>query len=516
MLAKKILSVLQGAAVMALLYFFASCNGGGGNNSGNDSTATNPPNLTNSSQKYIRYNCASPEGMANMAALEKAMAIMRKYPCDKSYSWYYQGSIHGAADSIAGANKLCDTYSGTPDQLQNQLKEAWDNCTHYTGADMHFLLWHRLYIWYFEKVVRKLSGKADFALPYWDYTNPAHRTMPPPFWQDKNNSLYTAARLTSLNTGMPINSSVNNGFPDALDMTNNYQCKSYRVFNSGLETSPHNAMHVYIGGGDTTGNIYNEIHQFAYEAGGLMYDPGTAGYDPIFFVHHANIDYLFEIWNQSPNGAMPDSAKMAAENQPYVFFDENGNKVVWTLSQVLQQAYNLDYVYDSMPPKSLKGQKPKKAVAENNQEVLSIDTQTPVDAKTKLLNLSLPVPAVNKVQSLKAADLSNKSTILYVTVGFTKEPRSVYNVYIDTDKESKAKLAGVIAFFGATMKNMKGMEMHKAGDEYTKTFIFDVTDEVNVKELKGNLKVFLVRKGARQNSGNEITVKNIKLETIDD
>lgn len=521
MFKKKINVALYAIAVFTLFISINSCNGGGKAGE-NDSTRVSNNILTDlvaSNPKFIRYNCASTQGLANLQAMETALAIMRKYPCDKGYSWYYQGAIHGAADSIAGSiDSLCPSYYGTPSQLQNQLKVSWDNCTHYTGADLHFLLWHRIYIWYFEKIVRKLSGKADFALPYWDYTNPAHRAMPPLFWKDKHGSLYTASRLSSLNAGLPIDSTVNdNGFTNALDMTTDYQCKTYFTFNSALETAPHNAMHIYIGGADSNGVIYNEIHQFAYLYGGLMYDPGTAGFDPIFFVHHANIDYLFETWNKSSNGAMPNLKQLESmsEEQPYVFFDENGNKVVWTIAQALDLAYNLDYVYDTLAPNLDKVQKPKAAVPENRQEVLSIDMQSPLKAKTQLFNLKILAPVVNKVETLNALDLSKKSTILSVTVGFMKEPRSLYNVYIDTDKEDKAKLAGVIAFFGATMNNMKGMEMHKPGSEYTKTFIFDVTDELNVKNIKEKIKIFIVKKGTRPGTESEISLKNVKLETID-
>ena len=87
---------------------------------------------------------------------------MKLKGCDDPTSWYYQAAIHWVPSHI-DSNKLCESYSDW-----TELKMAWDECTHsHSGAEeINFLIWHRLHIWHFEKIVRKLSGKADFALPY--------------------------------------------------------------------------------------------------------------------------------------------------------------------------------------------------------------------------------------------------------------------------------------------------------------------------------------------------------------
>ena len=43
-----------------------------------------------------------------------------------------------------------------------------------------FLPWHRAYLWYFERICRKVLGKPEFMLPYWNWTTtPA---IPAGFW----------------------------------------------------------------------------------------------------------------------------------------------------------------------------------------------------------------------------------------------------------------------------------------------------------------------------------------------
>jgi hypothetical protein len=50
-----------------------------------------------------------------------------------------------------------------------------------------------------------------------------------------------------------------------------------------LEEEPHNLVHGNIGGGT-----------------GLMRSTTVAGRDPIFWLHHANIDRLWEVWRKLP------------------------------------------------------------------------------------------------------------------------------------------------------------------------------------------------------------------------
>ena len=63
--------------------------------------------------------------------------------------------------------------------------------------------------------------------------------------------------------------------------------------NGELENLPHNRVHVRIGGQN-----------------GFMSDPATAALDPIFWLHHCNIDRLWEVWrNQGPQFRNPSSAQ---------------------------------------------------------------------------------------------------------------------------------------------------------------------------------------------------------------
>jgi tyrosinase len=72
----------------------------------------------------------------------------------------------------------------------------------------------------------------------------------------------------------------------------------------------------------------------------------TAGQDPIFWLHHANIDRIWELWLASGGGrANPTDA--AWRNTPFTFYDETGAQVNLTGAQIVDTAAQLEYRYAS-------------------------------------------------------------------------------------------------------------------------------------------------------------------------
>src|SRR5262249_2373780 len=66
---------------------------------------------------------------------------------------------------FAGMNDL-----SVPDE---EARKIWNPCEHSTPihTTRYFLAWHRMFLYFFERVLREASGDPNFALPYWDYTN---------------------------------------------------------------------------------------------------------------------------------------------------------------------------------------------------------------------------------------------------------------------------------------------------------------------------------------------------------
>jgi tyrosinase len=131
----------------------------------------------------------------------------------------------------------------------------------------YFLAWHRGYLYHFERQLQIASGNSALMLPYWDYYKSA--TMP--------------AEFTNASTGNPLYEPSRAGtyVYDALTMAPfsssivNFQRGTSNAYEPALENAPHNPIHNLIGG---------------YMAG--MQSPR----DPIFWLHHANIDRLWAAW----------------------------------------------------------------------------------------------------------------------------------------------------------------------------------------------------------------------------
>jgi hypothetical protein len=390
-----------------------------------------------SDDKYTRYEVHSVEGTKNLEAMNVALKKMRELPCDNPLSWYYQAAMHWIPDTIAN-NQLCSWYGNV-----SQIKDGWDNCTHSPSGKekLHFLVWHRLYIWHFEKIVRKLSGYQQFALPYWDYTNPEHRILPE-MLRNNNTSLYEACRFNELNQGKPIAGEIER----ALDMTKLMSYTSYQTFCLNINQAPHGAMHDYIGAGnDTTGKLqFNNPITNGVTNTGLMGWVPTAAFDPVFWLHHSNIDRLWQQWSNSPNGKAVMLEQLKDTPWPYVFFDENGKRVEYTIEQALDIAYNgMDYNFDDT---KVKATRPSNLLTGHKEKIL-VSTSTPIAINSQITDAVTQLP-------LRGNHPANVKLIL--TVSYTKIPRGVYEVYINNQNEFKGasdqEFAGFMTFFGTDHK----------------------------------------------------------------
>lgn len=394
----------------------------------------------NEPKRYVRSEAHSIEAQDDLEAMGKALKIMRNLPCDNPLSWYYQGAMHWIPDTINN-NQLCSWYGNV-----SQIKDGWDNCTHTPSGKekLHFLVWHRLYIWHFEKIIRKLSGYQDFALPYWGYTNQDSKyKVLPDIFRNSKSSLYEPCRFDSLNNGYPVSGEIER----SLDLTKLYAYKDYALFSNNINAAPHGAMHDYIGAGnDVTGNLkFNNTITGTISNTGLMGWVPTAAFDPIFWLHHSNIDRVWQQWTNSPNGKAVMLQQLKDAPWQYVFFDENGKRVEYTVEEALDIVYGeMDYDFDDtkLTPKTNPVMLPtqyKTVVAESNEKV-AINSQI-TDAVTQLKH---------------GGQISNK-VLLTITVSYTKTPKGSYEVYVNKPSNisfhpSNKHFAGYMTFFGSDHK----------------------------------------------------------------
>jgi hypothetical protein len=232
---------------------------------------------------------------------QTAVTAMKGLSANDPRSWSYQAAIHG-------------TYT-MPDKV------AWNTCEHGT---YFFWSWHRMYLYYFERIVRKYSGVSGWMLPYWNYGSASQRHLPAVF-RDSATSLFVANpnRPTVWNNGSASLSAAR------VDTTSGMAQLNFTNASSGLENSPHNHVHVDISG--------------------WMGDPATAAQDPVFYVHHANIDRLWNLWKAQGGGRIDPLSDSAWKNTLFTFFDENKKQVKMKGCDVLRAADQLNYTYEGEP-----------------------------------------------------------------------------------------------------------------------------------------------------------------------
>src|SRR5260370_18586518 len=109
-------------------------------------------------------------------------AMQQKNPSDPT-SWAYQAAMHGLQNG------------SLPIPPANQ-------CQH---ASWYFLPWHRMYLYYFEQIVRAQvianGGPAIWALPYWNYDAGSDAHQLPAAFRHPASALYLPQRAPGLHDG---------------------------------------------------------------------------------------------------------------------------------------------------------------------------------------------------------------------------------------------------------------------------------------------------------------------------
>ncbi len=306
--------------------------GDGGNSTGGSGSSgggTPPP-----SGPPIRYDIRSPQGQAMLAIYARAVGTMMALPQGDPRSWTFQWYSHwvgGGADQSAKNSELARIYGGGSSPQRTLAQLMWDGCqAHGDNEDENFFLpWHRMFVMAFEGIIRSVAGEPAFTLPYWNYLDPAQRAIPSQFRRPGDpvwGALYRSTRNGAVNAGGAIASAAALT-PEILSEANYSPSGADQGFCANLDFGLHGTVHVGVG------NATN----------GMGVVPWAAN-DPVFWLHHCNIDRLWASWNAA-GGANPSDA--AFTSKPFIFADANGAQTSRIVSSVLNLA-SAGYDYDAL------------------------------------------------------------------------------------------------------------------------------------------------------------------------
>jgi tyrosinase len=391
------------------------------------------------SSPFVRHEVRSlPPGDKTLHAYSEAVRVMQERPAKDPTSWSYQAAIHGS-------------------EAQPALP-LWNQCKHGTW---YFVAWHRMFLYYFELIVReavhKVGGPKDWTIPYWDYgRNGAYASLPDAFRNPTNkdgskNHLYVQERAPGVNGGAILPAAATS----ATVALSRPQFTGVAEFGGGvappnqqfwsqtgrLEQTPHNVVHSLVGGTGWMGN------------------PDKAAKDPIFWLHHSNIDRLWALWNAKKH-LDPSEGQWA--NQSFKFFDVDGTQVTKTCAEVMDTIKDLDYTYYP-PPARVSVEQPVRP-GPIAPEMPSPTSKEPkvvgaASARVTLTGSTAAIPVeVDERARQEVSDASRASDPrrLYLNIEDIEgevNPGSVYGVYVNlpeaaSGEELEQHHVTNVSFFG--------------------------------------------------------------------
>jgi polyphenol oxidase len=344
------------------------------------------------------------------------------------------------------------------------------------GPEIHgsyrFFPWHRCYLYYHERILGKLVGNPNFRLPYWDWSDPSDRTLPPPYTNpnSSSNPLFDAHRGASPTDQIPARYVG----PEYMQ-TRILQTTSWRVFMGtdvsagNLENGPHGLVHIWVG---------DPTLQAANEDMGVL---ATAAQDPVFFAHHSNIDRYWDVWLQMGDGRTnPTDSGWAT--QTWTFYDENSVLRSITAGDVVNFEQNLRYTYGAG------------AAATQVKPLLSLSTQQNSVLGPEPLTRKVAVPGAVRTRLMgETAEVARPRPLVLHIEGIEHAPTQASVVHVFANKPgatAASELSGdnFLGYFAIVPNSLRKAHSHGEAE-----VVFDVSDTVrNLLAGQGDLSVTLV------------------------
>ena len=215
--------------------------------------------------------------MLNFAEMFRDPALRRRLKLPK---WLYETSYarrdQAALSPTDHGRFICAFNTLIANGTLGPLVDIHGDASHMPHTTQRLLPWHRVYLLQFEKALRAIHP--DVSIPYWDWTKASEEAIPPwlvGFTPTVATPTKTIVVIRSPGSAADL-STITSNVPAILAMSD------FTQFASTLN-GVHGGVHVWVGG--------------------AMGSVPTSPADPIFWMHHANLDRLWWQWQNSPQGA---------------------------------------------------------------------------------------------------------------------------------------------------------------------------------------------------------------------
>jgi tyrosinase len=240
-------------------------------------------------------------------------ANIRSIPNFKDLYWLFPPVCH-RKDQASFTDVEKDRYSCAFNMINNdgtlgQLVDIHSEM-HMQHTNARLLPWHRVFLYLFEEALHIYHP--DVCVPYWDWTRPEEQHFPD-WLVGVLPTVHTPTRTIAV-----IRSPGSDGWLASIAAgTATAMAKSTYADFSAPINGIHGSVHIWVGG--------------------TMSDASVSPADPVFWLHHANLDRLWWNWYNSPQGNH--------QNPPLTGSDAVMDPWTYTEADVRNIA-SLGYTYD--------------------------------------------------------------------------------------------------------------------------------------------------------------------------
>ena len=450
---------------------------------------------TSGGAKYTRHNVTSPEGQRALASYAKGVEAMLKLPADHPQNWfrnafihlmdcphgnwwfyvwhrgylgYFEETIRNLSGDAGFAIPYWDwtelpripesMFDGPLDPRNRPFEPYTSNLAVFTSFIEQSLkaYWNTLTA--AQRSQLKTRGYPDFNSMWNDVTgngvsgNIAYATTCASRYLTRDNPKLDPK--TAYDVSLPVivsglkpkdfyNSDITLSFTSSKTTSHEVQPNSNTEF-SILEGLPHNNVHNYLGGvGPLDPGPYGNMTNF------------LSPVDPIFFLHHSNMDRLWDVWTRKQKRLglpyLPSGADLKTlSEEPFRFYVNGAGKYVGT-SHAGEYLSTERFHYDYAPASG-----EHEMEAERAARALRATRALKAEVKGHAASLTVPREAVQEHLSAAEPTLVAAVTVQRPTSSSSREfdvivgaPAGVTEVNADSPY-----YAGTIAFFGPTMSGM--------------------------------------------------------------
>ncbi|XP_016491686.2 polyphenol oxidase E, chloroplastic-like [Nicotiana tabacum] len=349
-----------------------------------------------------------------------------------------------------------------PDDPRGFTAQAKIHCAYCNGAytvagkelQIHFswlfFPFHRWYLYFYERILGSLINDPTFGLPYWNWDHPKGMRLPhmfdqpnvyPDLYDPRRNQEHRGSVIMDLGhfgqdvKGTDLQMMSNNLTLMYRQMITNSPCpqlffgKPYctevgpKPGQGAIENIPHTPVHIWVGSKPNENNCKNG------EDMGNFY---SAGKDPAFYSHHANVDRMWTIW-KTLGGKRKDINKPDYLNTEFFFYDEKKNPYLVKVRDCLDNK-KMGYDFQAMPTPWRNFKPLKKSKSKVNARSVQSATQTfPIAKIDKPITFSIKRETSGRTQQEKDA---KEEMLTFLELNIDQRKHIRFDVFINADANS--------------------------------------------------------------------------------